>query len=208
MGCQSPVALTHSYLRARYYDPSTAQFISRDPAVATTRAPYAYVSDNPLNATDPSGEFSSKDVYGILKGTLGRFGPSDYYSVNVGYNTSFGLGVTFGLTLTPDKVYASRGVGFGSPGFSTSVAAGQLIAHRPSACQIDNFVSSYSLQAGGAVPYGVNGVWGNEGGFQPSDFGFEVVGGMKQYGVYQTESFDVGDRDFPSLFFGLPLGVE
>ncbi len=39
------------YLRARYYDPSTGQFISRDPAVASTREPYAYVGDNPLNAT-------------------------------------------------------------------------------------------------------------------------------------------------------------
>jgi RHS repeat-associated protein len=43
------------YLRARYYDPGTGQFISRDPAVATTREPYAYVGDNPLNGTDPSG---------------------------------------------------------------------------------------------------------------------------------------------------------
>jgi RHS repeat-associated protein len=43
------------YLRARYYDPSTAQFVSRDPAVATTRAAYAYVHDNPLNAVDPTG---------------------------------------------------------------------------------------------------------------------------------------------------------
>src|SRR5947209_17608331 len=43
------------YLRARYYDPSTGQFISRDPAVASTRQPYAYVGDNPLNGTDPSG---------------------------------------------------------------------------------------------------------------------------------------------------------
>lgn len=44
------------YLRARYYDPTTAQFLSRDPMVATTRSPYAYVGGNPLNATDPSGE--------------------------------------------------------------------------------------------------------------------------------------------------------
>jgi uncharacterized protein RhaS with RHS repeats len=43
------------YLRARYYDPSTAQFLSRDPMAATTREPYAYVHDNPLNATDLSG---------------------------------------------------------------------------------------------------------------------------------------------------------
>ena len=43
------------YLRARYYDPATGQFLSRDPAVATTRSPYAYLSGNPLDATDPSG---------------------------------------------------------------------------------------------------------------------------------------------------------
>jgi RHS repeat-associated protein len=46
------------YLRARYYDPITAQFLSRDPAVGTTRSPYGYVSGNPLNALDPTGEFA------------------------------------------------------------------------------------------------------------------------------------------------------
>ncbi|MHB8509715.1 MAG: RHS repeat-associated core domain-containing protein [Candidatus Dormibacteria bacterium] len=43
------------YLRARYYDPATAQFISRDPLVAKTRDPYAYTADNPINRSDPSG---------------------------------------------------------------------------------------------------------------------------------------------------------
>ncbi len=42
------------YLRARYYDPATAQFMSVDPAVSQTRSPYAYVACNPLNATDGS----------------------------------------------------------------------------------------------------------------------------------------------------------
>jgi uncharacterized protein RhaS with RHS repeats len=45
------------YLRARYYDPSTGVFISRDPLTATTAQPYSYVSDNPLNGTDPLGLF-------------------------------------------------------------------------------------------------------------------------------------------------------
>jgi RHS repeat-associated protein len=45
------------YLRARYYDPSTGLFLRPDPAVATTREPYAYVMDNPLNGTDPSGQY-------------------------------------------------------------------------------------------------------------------------------------------------------
>jgi RHS repeat-associated protein len=43
------------YLRARYYDPQTAQFISRDPEVSRTREPYQYVSGDPLNSRDLSG---------------------------------------------------------------------------------------------------------------------------------------------------------
>jgi RHS repeat-associated protein len=43
------------YMRARVYDPATAQFLSVDPLRAITRAPYNYVKDNPLNLVDPSG---------------------------------------------------------------------------------------------------------------------------------------------------------
>jgi RHS repeat-associated protein len=43
------------YLRARYYDPTTAQFISRDPLVESTGEAYVYVGDNPLNGIDPTG---------------------------------------------------------------------------------------------------------------------------------------------------------
>jgi RHS repeat-associated protein len=43
------------YLRARSYDPATAQFLSRDPLTAVTGAPYTYAADNPLNASDPTG---------------------------------------------------------------------------------------------------------------------------------------------------------
>lgn len=46
------------YLRARYYDPATAQFLSRDPAVASTRGAYGYTGGDPLNASDPSGLFT------------------------------------------------------------------------------------------------------------------------------------------------------
>jgi RHS repeat-associated protein len=45
------------YLRARYYDPATGQFISRDPLTGTTGQPYSYADNNPLNATDPLGLF-------------------------------------------------------------------------------------------------------------------------------------------------------
>ncbi|MFE9421729.1 RHS repeat-associated core domain-containing protein [Kitasatospora sp. NPDC006697] len=45
------------YLRARFYDPTTAQFLTVDPAVQLTLSPYLYASDDPLNLTDPSGLF-------------------------------------------------------------------------------------------------------------------------------------------------------
>ena len=40
---------------ARYYDPQTTQFLTRDPLSAVTRSPYGYVNGDPLNATDPTG---------------------------------------------------------------------------------------------------------------------------------------------------------
>jgi RHS repeat-associated protein len=43
------------YLRARSYDPATAQFLSADPAAEATQAPYTYALDSPLNGGDPTG---------------------------------------------------------------------------------------------------------------------------------------------------------
>jgi RHS repeat-associated protein len=43
------------YLRARYYEPSTGQFLTRDPLEDSTRTPYGYAGSNPLLYTDPTG---------------------------------------------------------------------------------------------------------------------------------------------------------
>jgi RHS repeat-associated protein len=48
------------YLRARYYQSGTGQFLSRDPFPGFTQRPatlhpYAYVTGNPVNQVDPSG---------------------------------------------------------------------------------------------------------------------------------------------------------
>jgi RHS repeat-associated protein len=44
------------YLRAREYDPATAQFLSVDPKAEMTGTIYGYARDNPLSNADPSGE--------------------------------------------------------------------------------------------------------------------------------------------------------
>jgi RHS repeat-associated protein len=43
------------YLRARVYDPATAQFLTSDPIASVTRAPYTYALDSPVNGVDTTG---------------------------------------------------------------------------------------------------------------------------------------------------------
>ena len=60
------------YLRARYYDPRTAQFISADPLYVKTRQRYSYVLDNPINHQDPSGLVTA-GWCASLSGSVGLF---------------------------------------------------------------------------------------------------------------------------------------
>jgi RHS repeat-associated protein len=43
------------YLRARYYEPTTAQFLTRDPLERISRDPYGYAAGNPITSSDPTG---------------------------------------------------------------------------------------------------------------------------------------------------------
>jgi RHS repeat-associated protein len=67
------------YMRARVYDPSTAQFLTVDPAVGTTRAPYNYAGDNPLNEADHSG----RSVLGEIGNFLEPLNPIKYYEEEI-----------------------------------------------------------------------------------------------------------------------------
>jgi hypothetical protein len=74
---------------ARYYDPTTANFLTRDPLEDITGEPYSYAGDDPIDSGDPSGldhciPFTNVCV-GFHPGTI----PGSI--VNLGRGMSFGL---------------------------------------------------------------------------------------------------------------------
>jgi RHS repeat-associated protein len=81
------------YLRARYYDPSTGQFLSRDPAVATTGEPYAYTNDNPLNGDDPTGLDWWRAAAAAVAAGVGSFVGNAVDNLHSGNPARFALGV-------------------------------------------------------------------------------------------------------------------
>ena len=128
------------YLRARYYDPATAQFLTRDPLEAETGAPYSYAGNDPVDNSDPSGM-----DWCVGDWCLG-FHPSRAINpiVNIGRGASFGL--------------SDRIANWISPGASCTVsqnAGDQLLG------QAATIVATYGLGAAGETqgppdeaPYG------------------------------------------------------
>jgi RHS repeat-associated protein len=57
------------YLQARFYDPETARFISRDPDPGDSDDPktqngYTYADNNPVMISDPDGQYAQLVIYG------------------------------------------------------------------------------------------------------------------------------------------------
>jgi len=71
---QDPTGLL--YLRARWYDPATGRFLTRDPfpglaALPQAQHPYVYVGNNPALYVDPSGRFINILIGGVVGGAVG-----------------------------------------------------------------------------------------------------------------------------------------
>jgi RHS repeat-associated protein len=60
------------YLIHRYYDPTTAQFLTVDPLLAQTHNPYGYAADDPTTESDPGGLDTFGECAGV-QGTAGNF---------------------------------------------------------------------------------------------------------------------------------------
>jgi RHS repeat-associated protein len=169
------------YLRARTYDPATAQFLNVDPAVSTTRAPYNYSRGNPLNQRDPSGRVtvgicvSGEIALGIRigGGVCGQVSSSG----EVGATATINGGVATGAG-------ASAGIGLqGSTGEHVAELGGPFL-HLGGSIHAGGGVSADTF-FGGADECG-NRVTGGE-------ISLGVGAGADQYGgVSETEAIATG----------------
>lgn len=124
------------YLRARYLDTTTGQFISRDPMIDSTREPYAYAADTPLDNHDPSGLLSWNDVGMFLHRTapVAEVG-GDTLAAGSTYSGYVGAAaIVLGAILTATGVGAPVGVplmfaGAVVVGISIPLSAAALMFH-------------------------------------------------------------------------------
>lgn len=101
------------FMRARYYDPGTGQFLSRDPLASLTRQPYSNVADDPLNATDPTGLDQNCSIF--------AFWASDWCA-REGASTTTGKVVIAGGVVAAG--IATGGLAFGWYGAAAGAGAG------------------------------------------------------------------------------------
>ena len=97
-------------LRARYYNPLTGQFISKDPFAGYNILPasqngYSYANNNPVLLTDPSGHFAWLPIL-VAGGALVGAGVSYFSQVNENYRLN---DCNLGAALTTNINFASIG---------------------------------------------------------------------------------------------------
>ncbi|HZU13390.1 MAG TPA: RHS repeat-associated core domain-containing protein [Chloroflexota bacterium] len=186
------------YLRNRYYDPSTEQFLTVDPLVGQTQQPYGYAGDNPVNWDDPSGLCSLGPIKTPFWGRgpcfhLPNRGP-DYVTVQVQVGPI--VGAQAGVTVTRyGQIYGDAGANVGTPGLAVTGGAGWINqAQPPLPCQINAFVGGWSVSGSVTLDAGTGVTWGqpwepfgwNTPSMKQSDFAYEALFGTPQAGISDT----------------------
>jgi RHS repeat-associated protein len=132
------------YLRARHYDPTTGQFLTRDPLQDQTGSPYGYTSGDPLQETDPTGLMciTGHNADGSCRGS-GVF--------NAAITSGVADHVAYGLTHGPGKYVASALEGIGD-GASFGLTEHVREAISPgSNCYVDKNAAYWAGYVGGTA---------------------------------------------------------
>ena len=148
------------YMRARAYDPTTAQFLSVDPLTAITGEPYSYAGDNPVSNVDPTGQ--SVCLFGYCLG----WHPVNPLKATSNFFAGFANAVVGAATLGHVSIsapFCGRGLGwsYGIGQVTTGAEAGVIVGPEAEA----------GYAAAGAGP-----VWSPIGGGQLSGLAGTLVG--------------------------------
>ncbi len=107
--------LTH--VGARYYDSQVGRFVTRDTYLL--QHPFLYCQHDPVNALDPSGHLP---MGWWLFGYQPWHGGSGGGYIDINISAGFGLGITFGVQITPGgKTHPYLGWGLVTPGAGGAV---------------------------------------------------------------------------------------
>jgi RHS repeat-associated protein len=198
------------HMNGRVYDPVLARFLSADPFIDGASDSqgfnrYTYVHNNPLNATDPSGFLSFKDVLKIVAVVVAAVvtaGLAVYGAAAAGigvtaagatavtsFSTALGAIAGGALSLT-GAVIAGVGAGFGS-GFAGSLLNGGSLGDAFQAGLIGGLIGGVSA----GVAYGIGNLANQSGwewfkGYKWASHGLsqglitEASGGEFRHGFY------------------------
>jgi RHS repeat-associated protein len=142
----------YQYLRARYYDPSTGQFLTRDPVTSATHTPYGFAADNPLAFQDPRGLFSwshALKVAAIVVGVVGISAAACAVTLGAACAAELAVGGA-SLTVTGAAVATTTTVvGYGLDAASTALDCRNGQSHS-TACREDEAGIALDVVTGGA----------------------------------------------------------
>lgn len=140
------------YLRARYYDPATAEFVTRDPADEETRSAYGYTADNPLSGIDPLGLCGTGSVGAIFdcvnpvsKGNLAYQGAKAV--VKHARAVAEGVGTVLACAMPYVDVVTCPEVLVGTAALNVSINDVHEVAALQHGCGASSYLSSDLLEA-------------------------------------------------------------
>ena len=142
------------YLRARYYDPQTGRFVSRDPLNANpwwSGQPFDYVEADPVNSSDPVGLWCPKNPNDCVKGVTDAGNYLSKNGVSIGNHLDrLALGIDVATAAVVDTVsigYCAGASAIGVLAATCPVFYGAAVALAQPVIQFSNVVSALGTGA-------------------------------------------------------------